>query len=116
LPHPVQEVEPWGAERSDAGDGGASKDPVGQRRGAGQGMGTTTRPAGRVEPPRPEPLDDRQRVSCAVGGNAFAILGRTAAALRGAGVSPEEIDAYFTQAISGDYHLLATTMTWVDWQ
>jgi hypothetical protein len=48
-------------------------------------------------------------------GNAFAILGRTAAALR-AGVSPEEIDAYFTQAISGDYHLLATTMTWVDWQ
>jgi Domain of unknown function (DUF4314) len=50
-------------------------------------------------------------------GNAFAILGRTAAAMRRAGVSQEEIDAYFAEATSGDYHhLLATTMTWVDWQ
>jgi hypothetical protein len=50
-------------------------------------------------------------------GNAFAILGRTAAALRRAGVPQEEIDAYFAQATSGDYHhLLQTTMTWVDWQ
>jgi hypothetical protein len=50
-------------------------------------------------------------------GNAFAILGRTAAALRHAGVPQEEIDAYFAQATSGDYdHLLQTTMTWVDWQ
>jgi hypothetical protein len=50
-------------------------------------------------------------------GNAFAILGRTAAALRHAGVPQEEIDAYFAQATSGDYHhLLQTTMTWVHWQ
>ena len=50
-------------------------------------------------------------------GNAFAILGRTAAALRQAGVSQEEIDTFFAEATSGDYdHLLQTTMAWVDWQ
>jgi hypothetical protein len=50
-------------------------------------------------------------------GNAFAILGRTAAALRHAGVPQEEIDAFFAEATSGDYdHLLQTTMAWVDWQ
>jgi hypothetical protein len=48
-------------------------------------------------------------------GNAFAILGRTSAALRTAGVAQEEIDAYFAEATSGDYdHLLHTTMAWVD--
>ena len=48
-------------------------------------------------------------------GNAFAILGRTAAALRAAGVPSEEIDAYFAEATSGDYdHLLQTTMAWVN--
>jgi hypothetical protein len=50
-------------------------------------------------------------------GNAFAILGRTAAALRQAGVSQEEIDTFLAEATSGDYdHLLQTTMAWVDWQ
>jgi Domain of unknown function (DUF4314) len=50
-------------------------------------------------------------------GNAFAILGRTAAALRAAGVPQEEIDTFFAEATSGDYdHLLHTTMAWVDWQ
>jgi hypothetical protein len=50
-------------------------------------------------------------------GNAFAILGRTAAALRRAGVPQEEVDAFFAEATSGDYdHLLQTTMAWVDWQ
>jgi hypothetical protein len=50
-------------------------------------------------------------------GNAFAILGRTAAALRAAGVPQQEIDAFFAEATSGDYdHLLQTTMAWVDWQ
>jgi uncharacterized protein DUF4314 len=50
-------------------------------------------------------------------GNAFAILGRTAAALRAAGVPREEIDAFFAEATSGDYdHLLQTTMAWVDWE
>jgi hypothetical protein len=48
-------------------------------------------------------------------GNAFAILGRTAGALRQAGLPQEEIDAYFAEATSGDYdHLLQTTMAWVD--
>ena len=37
------------------------------------------------------------------------------AALRAAGVTQEEIDAYFAEATSGDYdHLLHTTMAWVD--
>jgi Domain of unknown function (DUF4314) len=50
-------------------------------------------------------------------GNAFAVLGRTAAALRQAGVPQEEIDVFFAEATSGDYdHLLQTTMAWVDWQ
>jgi hypothetical protein len=65
--HSFQEVEPGGAVRADASDGGARQDPVGQQRGAGQRMGTATRPTGRVEPPRPQLLDDRQGVSCAVG-------------------------------------------------
>jgi hypothetical protein len=50
-------------------------------------------------------------------GNAFAILGRTAGALRRAGVLQEEIDQYFAEATSGDYdHLLQTTMSWVGWE
>jgi hypothetical protein len=50
-------------------------------------------------------------------GNAFAILGRTAAALRHAGVPQEEIDNFYAEATSGDYdHLLQTTMAWVDWE
>ena len=50
-------------------------------------------------------------------GNAFAILGRTTAALRAAGVSSEEIDAFFAEATSGDYdHLVQTTMRWVHWE
>ena len=50
-------------------------------------------------------------------GNAFAILGRTAGALRRAGVPQEEIDEYLAEATSADYdHLLQTTMGWVDWE
>jgi hypothetical protein len=50
-------------------------------------------------------------------GNAFAILGRTAGALRRAGVPQEEIDQYFAEATSGDYdYLLQTTMRWVGWE
>jgi hypothetical protein len=50
-------------------------------------------------------------------GNAFAILGRTAGALRQAGLAQAEIDDYFAEATSGDYdHLLQTTMRWVNWQ
>ena len=47
-------------------------------------------------------------------GNAFAILGRVAQALRRAGVDRSEQDAYFAEATSGDYdHLLQVTMSWV---
>ena len=47
-------------------------------------------------------------------GNAFMILGRVERALRDAGVSKEERDAYQNEATSGDYgHLLRTTMEWV---
>ncbi len=50
-------------------------------------------------------------------GNAFAVLGRVGAALRAAGVSREERDAYLDEAKSGDYdHLLQTTMRWVNVQ
>ena len=50
-------------------------------------------------------------------GEAQPVGGRTTAALRAAGVSQEEIDAYFAEATSGDYdHLLQTTMAWVDWE
>jgi hypothetical protein len=35
-------------------------------------------------------------------GNAFAILGRTAGALRQAGLAQAEIDDYFAEATSGD--------------
>lgn len=50
-------------------------------------------------------------------GNAFAIIGRVSQALRRAGVKSEEVDAFRTEAMSGDYnHLLGTCMKWVDVQ
>jgi hypothetical protein len=67
------------------------------------------------EPTRPRYPEVQVQLS-GQDGNAFAILGRTAAAMRQAGVPSEEIDAFFAQATSGDYdHLLQTTMAWVDW-
>jgi hypothetical protein len=48
-------------------------------------------------------------------GNAFAILGRVAQALRRAGVSGEDIDRFHAEATGGDYdHLLRTCLAWVD--
>ena len=48
-------------------------------------------------------------------GNAFAIMGRVAQALRRNGVSREEIDQYRKESMSGDYdNLLRTAMRWVD--
>lgn len=50
-------------------------------------------------------------------GNAFAVLGAVKKALRQAGASKQEQDAYFAEATSGDYdHLLQTTMAWVEVQ
>jgi hypothetical protein len=47
-------------------------------------------------------------------GNAFAIMGRVMNALKSAGVSKEEVDAYYAESTSGDYeHLIATAANWV---
>jgi hypothetical protein len=48
-------------------------------------------------------------------GNAFAILGRVSKAMRRAGVSDDDVAAYFAEATAGDYdHLLCVTMRTVD--
>lgn len=48
-------------------------------------------------------------------GNAFAILGRVAKAMRIEGVSKEQIDSYLHEAMSKDYHhLLQTTIETVN--
>jgi hypothetical protein len=47
-------------------------------------------------------------------GNAFAILGRVAYAMRQAGIDKAEIDAFRAEATSGNYdHLLQTVIAWV---
>ncbi len=47
-------------------------------------------------------------------GNAFAVLGKVKDAMKKAGVSPEEIKAFMSEAMSGDYdNLLVTCMKWV---
>jgi hypothetical protein len=48
-------------------------------------------------------------------GNAFFIIGRVREALRTAGVSSEERQAFMDEAISGDYdNVLQTCMRWVN--
>jgi hypothetical protein len=48
-------------------------------------------------------------------GNAYAILGAVRSALRRAGVSREEQDAFIEEATAGDYNmLLAVCMSWVE--
>lgn len=48
-------------------------------------------------------------------GNAFAVIGAVAKAMRAAGISQEEISAFEEEAMSGDYnHLLQTAMATVD--
>lgn len=48
-------------------------------------------------------------------GNAFAIMGQVTSAMRRAKVAKEEIDAFRTEAMNGDYdNLLATCMKWVN--
>jgi len=47
-------------------------------------------------------------------GNAFAIMSRVSAALKDAGISKEEREAYFAESTAGDYdHLLRTATEWV---
>ena len=48
-------------------------------------------------------------------GNAFAVLGRVTKQLKRGFVSPEEVDAFQREAMSGDYnHLLATCTKWAN--
>lgn len=48
-------------------------------------------------------------------GNAFAVMGNAIRAMRKANVPQYVIEAYQTEATSGDYdHLLATTMQYVE--
>lgn len=48
-------------------------------------------------------------------GNAFAIMGAVAAALRKAGVPAAEISQYREESMSGDYdNVLRTAMSWVN--
>jgi hypothetical protein len=47
-------------------------------------------------------------------GNAVAIMGRVSNALKKAGVSQDEINAYLDESMSGNYdNLLATAVKWV---
>lgn len=47
-------------------------------------------------------------------GNAVAIMGRVANAMREAGVPQEEINEYLDESMSGDYdNLLRTAIKWV---
>jgi hypothetical protein len=48
-------------------------------------------------------------------GNAFAIMGKVADALRRAGVSNDEVVAYRAESMAGDYdNLLRVAMRWVE--
>jgi hypothetical protein len=48
-------------------------------------------------------------------GNAFAVLGRCRQAALDAGLSEDEIAAFMTEAMAGDYdHLLQTAMRWFE--
>lgn len=48
-------------------------------------------------------------------GNAFAIMGAVTKALRQNGYTPDDIDEYKKEAMSGDYdNLLRVTMEWVE--
>lgn len=50
-------------------------------------------------------------------GNAFAIIGRVAQALRRAGVGAKEVDEFRSQAMLSDYdNVLSTCMSWVNGQ
>jgi hypothetical protein len=47
--------------------------------------------------------------------NAFAVLGQVTQALRRAGVSPEDREAFMQEATAGDYDsLLQVVMRWVE--
>jgi ribosomal protein S9 len=48
-------------------------------------------------------------------GNAFAIMAAVSKAIRKAGATPEEVEQYMNESMSGDYdNLLRTAMKWVN--
>lgn len=48
-------------------------------------------------------------------GNAFAVMAQVNRALRNAGATPEELDQYQQESMSGDYdNLLRVAMKWVE--
>lgn len=49
-----------------------------------------------------------------IDGNAYAIMGAAQRILKKAGATPEEIDEYLSDSMSGDYkHLVATVSKWL---
>lgn len=47
-------------------------------------------------------------------GNAFSIMAAVIRAIRGKGATPEQIEEYQRDSMSGDYdHLIQTAMKWV---
>lgn len=54
------------------------------------------------------------KVDLPYGDNAFALLGKVTVALKDAGVSKDERDAFYAEATAGDYdELTATCEKWV---
>lgn len=54
-------------------------------------------------------------LSSGISGNTFAIIGRVSKAMRRAGVSKEEIEAFRLEATAADFdHALQTCMKWVN--
>ena len=48
-------------------------------------------------------------------GNAFYILGKVSKALKEGGATPEQVDQFMKEAMSGDYdHLLRVCTEWVE--
>lgn len=79
--------------------------------------------AAEVPPPKPEPKVDRltwrgpveEKRMTGTDGNAFAVIAKVSAALRKAKVPEEELKAFRSAAMSGDYgNVLRTCMEWVN--
>lgn len=61
-------------------------------------------------PKFPDAVIDTYRLD----GNAFSIMGAARRAMRRAGATQADLDAYAEEAMAGDYdNLLAVTMRWV---
>jgi hypothetical protein len=64
---------------------------------------------------RPTGLLDPVDILLGIDGNAFNVIGTAVKFLRKAGATPEYIEAYRNEAMSGDYdHLLAATVAYLE--